>query len=221
MDETQTRWFRWVADNAKYLFWGIWGAGVGTFAGIFFRAIKTDDDVLRIYLAILTAMMGGTLALVTARAMDNLTDARKRRRKVQFARTQMNLVVEDIQNLRVQLAAARRAQAADPMNRLSYEKAIDVLVAANRVRLSTTSEPDLEEIIESNEDVAQATELHRIYVWLQDYFEFVADRIKAGDPNTQYAGGELVMTTTDEALLTNAQGLRQAGQHFAAKAVVN
>lgn len=33
MDETKTRWYRWVADHSRYFFWLLWGAFVGAFGG--------------------------------------------------------------------------------------------------------------------------------------------------------------------------------------------
>ena len=85
MDETNTRWFRWVADHAQYIFWGVWGAGTGAFGSVFFKAVDIGGDALRVYMAILTVMMGGALGLVASRAMAALADIRNKRRKANIA----------------------------------------------------------------------------------------------------------------------------------------
>ena len=77
MDKINSRWLRWIADHAKYLFWAIWGAGFGAFCMVFFKAIDVNAEALRVYMAVLTVMMGGALGLVSSRAMDYLADTRK------------------------------------------------------------------------------------------------------------------------------------------------
>ena len=40
MDETNTRWYQWIADHAQYFFWALWGAGLGAFCTIGLSSIE-------------------------------------------------------------------------------------------------------------------------------------------------------------------------------------
>jgi hypothetical protein len=32
VNETETRWYRWIADHSQYFFWAVWGAVAGALA---------------------------------------------------------------------------------------------------------------------------------------------------------------------------------------------
>jgi len=48
MDETNTRWFRWVARNAPHLFTLVWGMGLGAFGAVLFKAVEVGADAIRV-----------------------------------------------------------------------------------------------------------------------------------------------------------------------------
>src|SRR5258708_7802915 len=86
MDETKMTWFRWTAENAKYVAWSIWGAGIGGFGLVVTKAVDMSGITPPIYLGVLTVMMGGALGLLSSRTMDQYADLRKQRRQTYVVR---------------------------------------------------------------------------------------------------------------------------------------
>jgi hypothetical protein len=173
MDETGSRWFRWISDHAQYLFWGIWGAGSGAFGAVLFNAVPLGGDGLRVYLAILTAMMGGALGLATSRAMDMLSDRRKARRKI-------FIVLYMERDLRLELAhfeekvsevQAVAGRTIDSKGTTFTPKEVAELVArAERVQKRAVDVPEFEEIIVSMEDADVAMRCRSTFLYCADVY---------------------------------------------------
>src|SRR5471030_2035846 len=113
MDETKTAWFEWIARNALYVFWIVWGAAIGAFGAVFFHAVPMGDDALKAYLAVITVMAGGALGLITSRAMDHRADRRKVRRKIFSMLVHVEALRDELLKLNNQLAAVIRPMPAD------------------------------------------------------------------------------------------------------------
>lgn len=153
MDETQTRWFRWIADHASHYFWGIWGAGFGAAAAILLGATSVTGDILRIYLAILTALMGGVFGLVSARAMDQRSDRRALERKAYVARLHIRSLLQEVRGARRYIMSiSEKADLATPDRDLVSQ----VIVYEARVYRAAETAPDFDAFISSEDDLKHA-----------------------------------------------------------------
>lgn len=155
MDETETSWFGWIADNAKYVFWGVWGAGVGAFGSVFLGAVDIGGDALRVYLAVITAMVGASIALAANRGLDERKDRRESARKRYVVLALVNDLRVELQELDQQiekaLAIRNRVIVRDGTNLLPGEVGA-LMASAQRVHMRSEDMPSFDDIIESNED---------------------------------------------------------------------
>lgn len=203
MDETKARWFRWLADHISYVFWTIWGTGAGTALAIFCGAASAGGEVLRIYLAILTAMMGGVLGLATSRAMDTLNDQRERRRKIfsilvlaRDLRWELNNLNEAIVGIK---ASGRKIDHAG--SALTNEEVNQLLVRSDRVCRACAEVPSFDNLVESEDDVAIAVLCRSQFIFCVNFFDVKAD-IDASSPNQKVRAALLVLGDAAEARVT-------------------
>jgi hypothetical protein len=156
MDETKMRWYRWIADHAQYVFWGVWGAGVGAFGAVLLKAVDVGADALRIYMAVLTVMMGGALGLVTSRGMDMLADRRALRRKIYFALALIRSLIYHLERIDLALKTIRAVpnRAIDIAGTsLRPEEVAEIIVLVRKVHDAAETRPDLVDMVESELDV--------------------------------------------------------------------
>lgn len=176
MDKTNSRWFRWIADHAKYFFWGVWGCGVGAFGAVFFKTVDVGGDALRVYMGVLTVMMGGALGLVSSRAMDLLVDIRKRRRKINMARLRLTKAAEALDEFAVERS---NFQAKLNLNAQSRKDFFDLIAHGKLLAIATASRPDFDDVLDTEEDLKEA-------MLADDTFRFVSEFVKiAVSPTTE------------------------------------
>jgi hypothetical protein len=143
--ETKTIWFRWIARNAHYMFWTIWGAGLGAFGSVLVRAVDAGGDALRVYMGVLTVMMGGALGLISSRAMDQLNDERKRQRAINVALAEIGGLIRQWQRFMTIFGPSRLLVA--PID--AWHIIEDIEEAAEHL-------PDFDDLIDSVADTDQA-----------------------------------------------------------------
>jgi hypothetical protein len=159
MDETNSRWFRWVARNAHYIFFVAWGVGAGAFGAVFFRAVDTGGDGLRLYMALLTVLMAGALGLVSSRAMDHRIDDRKIRRKINSARLSILRLVRNLelmQEARHKLNPNLKRDFRRTGQPLTSLEAAKLWAIAHKISQGASAPPDLDEVVETEEDFHHA-----------------------------------------------------------------
>ena len=176
MDKTNSRWFRWIAGHAKYIFWGVWGGGVGAFGAVFFKTVDVGGDALRVYLGVLTVMMGGALGLISSRPMDLLVDSRKRRRKINMARLRLTKAAEALDKLAV---ARSNFQAKLNLSAQSRDDVFELIALGKLLGIATASQPDFDDVLDTEEDLKEA-------MVADDTLRFVSELVKiTGSPTTE------------------------------------
>lgn len=160
MDETKTRWFRWIAQNSQYLFWGIWGAGTGAFFAVFFSAGPLGGDALRTYLTVLTAAMAGIFGIVSSRGMDSIGDRRKVRRKAYNALVRISAIEFGYKQLgdSINELLAQGIVGGPPRDqpRVDYVTVSAVVTAVKLLKKAGENKPDFDELIDTQQDYMQA-----------------------------------------------------------------
>jgi len=178
MDETKTRWFRWIAANAQYLFWIVWGAGAGAFLVTFTKGVDTDGSMSRFYLAVLSATMGGVLGLIGSRGMDRLADTRSIRRKA-------NVVTLRVRRLRRALDSLLPLTSHTFLRQM-HEGSADAPVgfvfgAYQLVEMASKESPNLDDLIDTEGDLEMMDEATRAFEFASYRF-VVPVKITTDDP---------------------------------------
>jgi len=160
MDETRTGWFRWIANNTAAVFWLVWGIGIGSFGAILFKAVDVGGDALRIYMGILTVMMGGALGLVSSRTMDQYNDQRKIRRKIFTTLVQVRRLRSELDLYLIVCREITREGArtiTEDGKDLTTEESLRLLAHADRIRRFAQPAPDFDELVESESEAQLAS----------------------------------------------------------------
>jgi hypothetical protein len=97
MNNTEPWWYRVLANSSPSLFWGLMGMGLGACLSVFAGAVNTGGEILKIYLGIVTVIVGSTLGIYGSRSIDRFNDRRVLRRKA-------NVVYLRIRSLKLRLA---------------------------------------------------------------------------------------------------------------------
>lgn len=212
MDETKSAWFKWISDHAKYVFWGVWGAGVGAFGMVVTKAVDMTGITAPIYLAVLTVMMGGALGLISSRAMDRLADDRKRRRKILTARANMRYCKEAANLLDKAMKSARAARERAEREDILDESVAEVGSAAIRLLGAVATTPDLDDAVNTEIDLLQVVKIVGIYSYWQNIFGVIGgmDEIRK---DLKRATSFLMNTDPEH----TASTLEAADRHFAAQ----
>jgi hypothetical protein len=180
--ETKTWWFRWIANHARHIFWGVWGAGAGAFGAVLFRAVDVGGDALRVYMGVLTVMMGGALGIVTSRTMDHYSDRRKVRRKIFTALSRLQEVQGECLKLErhINRVTDNGKKPIDQINvGLGQNDATLLVIGMSRIkRAAEKGTPDFDEIVESVDEAELAS---RVAVQL----DYLADYFRLGDFDSQ------------------------------------
>jgi hypothetical protein len=149
------------------MFWGIWGAGFGGFGAVFLKAVDVGGDTLRVYMAILTVLMGGALGLVGSRAMDRLADDRKVRRKILTARSQITRFRHHVNGLQSDIEKAKAEKERSGSLGLTGAQ---LVVRSVRICGVAATIPDLDEVLNDDEDLLQASRLFDAWSNIADMF---------------------------------------------------
>lgn len=216
MDETKTGWFRWISRNAQYGFWTIWGAGLGAFGAVFFRVVDTGGDALRVYMGILTVLMGGALGLVSSRAMDQHSDKRARRRKmlsvlvlVRDLRWELNSLSQEVRQI------IANGRVIDSMgSNLTRDECTKVLVGADRVTRSAACVPSFDDLADDFEDVEIARLCRSQFVFSKDFFSVHPQSLR-GDVST--AQRRAVTIVNFNAAIHRVESLDRIDAHLSGK----
>ena len=211
------RWAEVVANSAPYAFWTIWGAGAGAFGAVFFKAVDVGGDALRVYMAILTVMMGGGLGLVSSRAMDRLADARKTRRQIQIARSRIRAL-----RYHLDVMIALRAEGHALMDRgepISARLATKILATGDGCRTESANIPSLDEVIDTEEDVLFADRLVGVFTRVQTLTAWV--QVELGQKPNEYwvekARPLFIRNSQADPFVTLSKIMTDAEEHFQGK----
>lgn len=216
MNETEWRVFRWVAGNAQYVFWGIWGAGLGAFGMVATKAIDPAGVTPPIYLGVLTVLMGGALGLFTSRSMDRLTDERKLRRKQYQARLRLRGLERALMrmvDLLVQTTDdGKKFISASHVFELSVVRAF--VVAGNRVVWRARVEPDFDDLLDTDVDTEIAEKALSVF----DTCKVLYSEHSPNGFDVEKAQKEATARITGSGinmLRNSMKALQEADEHFA------
>jgi hypothetical protein len=177
MDETKTWWFKWIADHAQFLFWGVWGAGVGAFGAVFSRWVDVGGDTTRIYLAILTVMMGGVAGLITSRSMDSLSERRARQRKIYSARLCILAMLSDLKMLATtinEIATRTPIESVESLTDSDVARALCYIISIKRI---ASNPPNFEDIVNDENDLRHAHNVMTFWIYATDQYASVSDTL--------------------------------------------
>jgi len=193
MDETKWRAYRWTADNAHQFFWLIWGIGVGGFVVVSLGAANLPADIVRGYFGILLAAMTAVFGLVSARAMDSISDRRKRRRKFFNMKKQIELLVRCIDDLCAILKDHAPEHACAPHEPPNVRMASALVLAAQNVKDVSLAQPDFDD--ETDFNAAYNIEVGLTY-FRQSYELLDMKKILVADDEAMRRAGPLSEATS-------------------------
>lgn len=163
MIAASSKWFGWLAKHATTVFFTVWGAGVGAFGAILFRFVDVGPEALRIYMAVLTVLMGGAFGLLTARVSDLRTDNRAVRRKALVTLAQLTEIIIGLEVVRKAVEDLPESAELPPFEELitrqEYKK---IGVAAERCYRAATAKIDFESLIERPNEIDQLVTIRRV-----------------------------------------------------------
>jgi hypothetical protein len=210
-------WYRTLAHSSPSVFWCLWGVVVGACLGVFAAAADIRGDVLRVYLAVVTAIGGGLLGIYGSRAADRFNDQRRIRRKAHIVRMKIRELRINYMVLHDQIRAATNdgTTVVTPTgDGLTDDDAIRILVAASGVYLAATSKPDFDDIVDSDEDFIRATQASRAFSFAADFYQ--NKKIDADDmAQSRLMAGVLIQGTAKESASNQLQILENVERHFA------
>lgn len=203
--------FRRIAESANYVFWTVWGAGLGAFGMVLAKAVDLGGVTPPLYLGVLTVMMGGALGLVSSRGMDSLSDARRMRRKRFTARMRIHGLRDRVQSLAeaIHKGTDDGTKSFNTPNDVPLNTALSVIMHFGLVEQAAASPPEFDEIITSEEDLAVADKCNALFLTFVDN-----DVPTAKDNDGQQRSWALAQLREGQHFLDVVQILDEMGDHF-------
>lgn len=164
-------------------------------------------DFLRVYLAVVTAMLGGGIGLFVSRLGDRIADRRATRRRIYTATLH-------IRQLTYELAELLRLL--KPLRTMAPWSNIDLTPAAaraTRVGLAATDLPDFDSIVENGRDQFKAMEVRSIFLTMQSAFPKKLDAME--DVRNQIVA--MLNPKAIGGIEANVEILKSAVAHFEAR----
>jgi hypothetical protein len=215
MPKTKTRWFSWLAQHAKYVFSGVCGAGAGAFGALVCGAAGIRAD--SVYLAVLTAMMGGVVGFVSAIAMDLLADRRKKRHKAYMAR----LRIRPLRDTWIEMLDLARAVTSEGTIKIVTKGQVptelaDYCVALGiRLRNIARDAPDFDGIVESDADLYRANMVDAEFRYVINRFHVAEWSLSTPTRYRRAAVANFVSEDPVRSIRGTLQALDFADRHFA------
>ena len=212
---------RSAADNIT----SFYAFGLGVVAGSFLvvgfaefdMAHQMRGDLLRVYLALITAMLGGGIGLFASRIGDRIADRRNRRRKLYFYRTHIVDLISELSFFSNTIAevTANGTRKIDVMGvALTEEKTNSILIGIDRVHAVALEQPDHSDIVDSDED------LDRVHI-VRERFRYLADLLRdfglnaTAEKDKKPTAARFATTALRASYKLQLERLRAAAEYFA------
>jgi hypothetical protein len=168
---------RSTTDNVTSFYTFALGIMGGGYLAYFLAIVDLENnlkgDLVRIYLAITTAMLGGGIGLFASRLGDRISDRRRILRKVYNLRNNLQDARESITVLRdrVERYAKFAPTTFDASGAwLDFTQATGILVDIERVRVAVNRELDFDDLLNSEEDLRHARLCTVGFVGLAEFY---------------------------------------------------
>lgn len=204
-------------DNWTSLYTFAFGIVGGSFLAIGVGEIDLQQglrgDLLRIYLALITAMLGGGIGLFVTRMTDRIKERRATWRKTFAAKRRIETLVTEIERI---FSFDQNTPLEADRNLTFYEMVVIPRIVEDIVK-AAADVPNFDELVESEEDQEQADRVIRNFRWCSKQ----ALPAKGADDDGRArltAMQEMVEQPNIAAFEVSISELRFAAEHFTARA---
>jgi len=158
------------SDNWTSLYTFVFGCIAGGFIAIGLGDVdqsqELDGLLLKIYLPLITALLGSGIGLFASRSGDRISDRRKQKRAIL-------LLLNDLQSVAAAIMAYRMAiPEKGPETPWAYtiDEALLLLVSAETVKRAASRQPTFADTIDDIEDLEQSAQIRRIFAHAERFF---------------------------------------------------
>jgi hypothetical protein len=232
MDETNSRWFKFIARNAAFIIPFFIGAMTGSFCMVAFSAMTISETGKTAYLTVIASITGATVGWLSTWALAARTDAIKTRRKANLAR----LALREASATAQALANATGCYATRPApwgkewvpldiepkwtietkwSLFDDERVSRIILLMEEIGAATAARPDFDELIDSDADIRHAHSIAIVFRAAARRFAVPA-RITGGtkEAKRKYVEARFSHASPVKALQLIVNALAIADAHF-------